>query len=126
MSADEHAAEKPIRLPVRRKEGCEDLPLPRYMSAGASGMDLCAAVEQDLLDARLPEDAHRLLGEGDVLVEDVHAAGQFLEPVYSRSSGLAGLVVKVRESRTGVNALSDDDNETYAGGSSVGLPSEKS
>lgn len=34
---------------VRRKEGCEDLPLPRYMSEGASGMDLHAAVDEELL-----------------------------------------------------------------------------
>jgi len=38
-----------VRLLVRRKPGCEDLPLPRYMSAGASGMDLHAAVEEDLV-----------------------------------------------------------------------------
>lgn len=30
-------------LKVRRKEGCEDIPLPRYMSHAAAGMDLCAA-----------------------------------------------------------------------------------
>jgi len=40
--------DKQVRLLVRRKEGCEDLPLPRYMSPGASGMDLYAAVEQPL------------------------------------------------------------------------------
>jgi len=32
-----------ITLKVRRKEGCEDIPLPRYMSHAAAGMDLCAA-----------------------------------------------------------------------------------
>jgi dUTP pyrophosphatase len=36
-------------MAVRRKEGCEDLPLPRYMSAGASGMDLHAAVDGELV-----------------------------------------------------------------------------
>jgi len=35
----------PIDLLVRRKAGCEDLPLPRYMSEAAAGMDVCAAVE---------------------------------------------------------------------------------
>ncbi len=37
-----------IRMKLRRKTGCEDLPLPRYMSEGASGMDLYAAVEEDV------------------------------------------------------------------------------
>ncbi len=36
----------PIPLLVRRKPGCEDLPLPRYMSEAAAGMDVCAAVEE--------------------------------------------------------------------------------
>jgi dUTP pyrophosphatase len=35
----------PITLSVRRKAGCEDLPLPRYMSEAAAGMDVCAAVD---------------------------------------------------------------------------------
>src|SRR3990167_3427563 len=34
-----------IKLKIKRKEGCEDLPLPGYMSQAASGMDLYAAVE---------------------------------------------------------------------------------
>lgn len=38
-----------VRVFVRRREGCEDLPLPRYMSPGASGMDLHAAVDGDLV-----------------------------------------------------------------------------
>ncbi len=33
----------PIQLLIKRKEGCQDLPLPRYMSPAAAGMDLCAA-----------------------------------------------------------------------------------
>ena len=33
-----------VQVKIQRMEGNEDLPLPRYMSAGASGMDLCAAV----------------------------------------------------------------------------------
>jgi dUTP pyrophosphatase len=35
----------PITLLIRRKAGCEDLALPRYMSEAAAGMDVCAAVE---------------------------------------------------------------------------------
>jgi len=37
-----------VRVKVRRRPGCEDLPLPRYMSDGASGMDLYAAVEGEV------------------------------------------------------------------------------
>jgi len=36
------------RVLVKRREGCEDLPLPRYQSPGASGMDLHAAVDDEL------------------------------------------------------------------------------
>ncbi len=36
-----------VRLLVLRKAGCEDLPVPRYMSPGASGMDLRAAVGEE-------------------------------------------------------------------------------
>ncbi len=39
----------PITLLVRRKAGCEDLPLPRYMSEAAAGMDVCAAVDKPLV-----------------------------------------------------------------------------
>ena len=31
-----------------RKQGCEDLPLPQYMSEAASGMDLYAAVDENI------------------------------------------------------------------------------
>ena len=34
-----------IKIEVKLKEGCGDLPLPAYATAGASGMDLCADVE---------------------------------------------------------------------------------
>jgi dUTP pyrophosphatase len=41
----------PIKLQIRRKSGCEDIALPRYMSDTAAGMDLCAAnVEPIVLD----------------------------------------------------------------------------
>ena len=37
-----------VRVELKRKTGCNDLPLPRYMSDGASGMDLYAAVQGDV------------------------------------------------------------------------------
>ena len=39
----------PISLLVRRKPGTDDLPLPRYMSEAAAGMDVCAAVAAALV-----------------------------------------------------------------------------
>ncbi len=39
----------PISLLVRRKPGTDDLPLPRYMSEAAAGMDVCAAVDGPLV-----------------------------------------------------------------------------
>ncbi len=38
----------PIKVQIRRKPGCEDIPLPRYMSAQAAGMDLRAACEGEV------------------------------------------------------------------------------
>ena len=40
--------ERPITLEVKREPGTEDIPLPRYMSEHASGMDLYAAVDAPL------------------------------------------------------------------------------
>jgi len=37
---------KTVRVKVKRREDCDDLPLPRYMSEAASGMDVCAAVSE--------------------------------------------------------------------------------
>ena len=37
---------KKIELEIMRKVGCEDIPLPKYMSRYASGMDLYAAVPE--------------------------------------------------------------------------------
>ena len=37
-----------VEIEIMRLPGAEDLPLPRYMSAGAAGMDLCAAVPEPL------------------------------------------------------------------------------
>jgi dUTP pyrophosphatase len=34
-----------INIQIRRRLGCEDIPLPTYMSAGAAGMDLRAACD---------------------------------------------------------------------------------
>jgi len=39
----------PIILKVCRKSGCDDLPLPRYMSDAAAGMDLHAANDEPIL-----------------------------------------------------------------------------
>jgi len=36
---------KNLKIRIRRKEGVLDLPLPRYMTRGASGMDLFADVQ---------------------------------------------------------------------------------
>ena len=44
----EHKETSRVVLQVRRKAGCEDLPLPGYETAGSSGMDLRAAVEEDM------------------------------------------------------------------------------
>lgn len=38
----------PITIQIRRKPGCEDVPLPRYMSDHAAGMDVCAACDADV------------------------------------------------------------------------------
>lgn len=36
---------RPLRVPIARVEGAEDLPLPRPATAGAAGLDLPAAVD---------------------------------------------------------------------------------
>jgi len=41
-----------LKIKVMRKQGCEDLPLPQYMSEAASGMDLYAAVDASVLIER--------------------------------------------------------------------------
>ena len=35
-----------VHVEMTRRAGCEDIPLPKYMSEHASGMDVCAAVER--------------------------------------------------------------------------------
>ena len=43
---------------MRRKGGCEDVPLPQYMTEHAAGMDLSAACDEDVV---LPPGAVRLI-----------------------------------------------------------------
>ncbi|GIW71934.1 MAG: deoxyuridine 5'-triphosphate nucleotidohydrolase [Planctomycetota bacterium] len=45
------AEREPVVVRVRRRPGTEDLELPRYMSEGASGLDVRAAVDQPLVCA---------------------------------------------------------------------------
>ena len=40
---------KNITIPIVRRLGCEDIPLPSYMSDGAAGMDLRAACDGTVL-----------------------------------------------------------------------------
>jgi len=77
----ENAREDKVRVEVKRRPGCEDLPLPRYMSPGASGMDLYAAVEDDML---LPP------GEVALVPTGIHmAVPQGFEAQVRPRSGLA-------------------------------------
>ena len=39
---------QPVKILIKQKQGYEDIPLPRYASDGASGMDIRAAVDQDI------------------------------------------------------------------------------
>ena len=39
---------KSVKISVKRKKGCEDLPLPGYATPGSSGMDLRADVDGEL------------------------------------------------------------------------------
>jgi dUTP pyrophosphatase len=38
-----------IKILIKKKEGCDDLPLPRYATSGSSGMDLVADVSEDVI-----------------------------------------------------------------------------
>jgi len=38
-----------IEIKIKKKQGCEDLPTPRYMSQGSSGMDIYADVEGEVV-----------------------------------------------------------------------------
>ena len=39
---------KSVKISIKRKKGCEDLPIPKYATAGSSGMDLSADVEGEV------------------------------------------------------------------------------
>lgn len=39
---------KTINISLKKKQGCEDLPVPRYATGGSSGMDLYADVEVEI------------------------------------------------------------------------------
>ena len=39
---------KTVKISLKQKDGCEDLPLPKYATPGSSGMDLCADVEGEV------------------------------------------------------------------------------
>ena len=38
-----------IKIKVKKKPGFEDLELPRYMSPGAAGMDILAAIDEEVI-----------------------------------------------------------------------------
>jgi len=38
-----------IKVLLKRKKGCEDLPVPKYATAGSSGLDLSADVEGEVI-----------------------------------------------------------------------------
>lgn len=40
---------KTVKILIKRNSEAKDLAVPAYMSAGASGMDLCAAVSEDVV-----------------------------------------------------------------------------
>jgi dUTP pyrophosphatase len=40
---------KTVTIKIKRKPGCEDLPLPQYMSDGSSGMDVYADVQDEVI-----------------------------------------------------------------------------
>ena len=39
---------KTVKIGLKRKDGCDDLPLPKYATSGSSGMDLCADVDGEV------------------------------------------------------------------------------
>jgi dUTP pyrophosphatase len=58
-----------VELLIQMRDDCRDVPLPRYMSEHASGMDLCAAVDEPVtLDpgerALVPAGFHMALPPG--------------------------------------------------------------
>lgn len=39
---------KTVKIGLKKKDGCEDLPIPRYATPGSSGMDLLADVDGEV------------------------------------------------------------------------------
>ena len=52
---------KSVKILLKKKEGCQDLPVPRYATSGSSGVDLCADVNEEVI--LLPGDI-RLISAG--------------------------------------------------------------
>ena len=52
MTSESPAAPEPVRIEVVRV-GAIEAPLPRYQTAGAAGMDLHAAIAEDVILAPL-------------------------------------------------------------------------
>jgi len=40
---------KSVKILLKKKEGCQDLPVPRYATSGSSGVDLYADVDQEVI-----------------------------------------------------------------------------
>ena len=40
---------KAVKVLLKKKEGCKDLPVPRYATSGSSGMDLYADVDAEVI-----------------------------------------------------------------------------
>jgi len=40
---------KTVKIRIKIKDGCDDLPLPKYATSGSSGMDLCADVDGEVV-----------------------------------------------------------------------------
>jgi len=64
---------EPVKVEVSRLPHLGELPLPRYMSDGASGMDLCAAIEDEVT---LEQGCHGLIPTGIALAIPTGFEGQ--------------------------------------------------
>ena len=40
---------KSVKILLKKKEGCQDLPVPGYATSGSSGVDLCADVDGEVV-----------------------------------------------------------------------------
>jgi len=52
---------KTVKILIKKKDGCDDLPLPKYATPGSSGMDLCADVDKEAI---LLPDEIKLISSG--------------------------------------------------------------